>query len=250
MLYADVLVFYLIPFLVFRLPTENNTCFQSSKWDKCNTSSVWHFSPESAVDNLQVPQTASSSGVPPLSLSAPVVWKQNTLLKNKPLDVSRSPWSKESLSYLLSETSHISTYRCDYMSYMKELTLSLALLRVAALSARRLLQMVGLGSTTTAQCVRLVSALTEWWCSLGLRKTRGRSEKSSLKPKVTFKPVNVLSQLIHMNHRKSFVQTFVFGNIIDKTLPHWSELGFESSNINLKRLFALTEARVGLSAKK
>lgn len=29
--------------------------------------------PESAVDNLQVSQTASASGVPPLSLSAPVI---------------------------------------------------------------------------------------------------------------------------------------------------------------------------------
>lgn len=34
--------------------------------------------PESAVDNLQVSQTASASGVPPLSLSAPVIYKTST----------------------------------------------------------------------------------------------------------------------------------------------------------------------------
>lgn len=34
--------------------------------------------PESAVDNLQVSQTASSSGAPPLGLCAPVVCKTKT----------------------------------------------------------------------------------------------------------------------------------------------------------------------------
>lgn len=48
-----------------------------------------------------------------------------------------------------------------YTIYPTQLTLSLALLGVATLAAGRLLQMIGLGSTTTAQGVRLVPALTE-----------------------------------------------------------------------------------------
>ena len=48
------------------------------------------------------------------------------------------------------------------------LTLSLALLGVATLATGGLLQVVGLGPTTTAQGVRLVPALTERWSSLRL----------------------------------------------------------------------------------
>ena len=42
-----------------------------------------------------------------------------------------------------------------------QLTLSLALLGVATLAAGGLLQVIGLGPTTTAQGVRLVPAFTE-----------------------------------------------------------------------------------------
>lgn len=59
------------------------------------------------------------------------------------------------------------------------LTLSLALLGVTTLATGGLLQMVSLGTATTAQGVRLVPALTEGGCSLGLRNENTR-EKGSL----------------------------------------------------------------------
>lgn len=97
------------------------------------------------------------------------------------------------------------------------LTLSLALLGVSTLATGGLLQVVGLGPTTTAQSVRLVPALTERWCPLRLKGNRlHRSGTIPEDLQYNFKLI-VLSQHRKMNHRKSFVQTFVFWDITDKT---------------------------------
>lgn len=45
----------------------------------------YYISPESAVDDLQVSQTAGASGVPPLGLSAPVVCKTNLFINIRAL---------------------------------------------------------------------------------------------------------------------------------------------------------------------
>lgn len=57
--------------------------FDREKHDKLTHRTPWntlwsapfYILPESAVDDLHVSQTACASGVPPLGLSAPVVWK-------------------------------------------------------------------------------------------------------------------------------------------------------------------------------
>lgn len=133
-------------------------------------------SPESAVDNLEVSQTASTSGAPSLGLCTPVVYKTKTCASQNCLfflhilnSIRRHThwhWAQQQAPLMTLNTNHkFSTKNGIH-------TLSLALLRVPALATWGLLEVVSLGPTTTAQSVRLVPALTKRWCSLGLTRNR------------------------------------------------------------------------------
>lgn len=128
-------------------------------------------SPESAVDNLEVSQTASTSGAPSLGLCTPVVYKTNTSITELSLPVKSNPQTQDDNFYFsYKPQSLFQTQSEDIRTKYGILTLSLALLRVSTLATWGLLEVVSLGPTTTAQGVRLVPALTKRWCSLGLMR--------------------------------------------------------------------------------